>query len=167
VPKFVADSVETTGLKWVAPAAGGKVLQVVQATTTTRVDIASATFTDSGLSATITPSSVSSKILVLTNQQAAIFRATAESFARIRLLRDATVIFNDASTGYSAGVYGQNLGQIELVTYINMNYLDSPATTSAITYKAQGRAETTSNSGEVAFNKFSNTGTIILMEIGA
>jgi molybdopterin-binding protein len=154
---------------WETPAAGGggKVLQVVQGTTTTRVDIATTTFTDSGLTATITPTSATSKILVLTNQQAVTFRATSEAFARVRLLRGATAIFNDASTTMSFGGYGQSLGQIEVAQYFNMNYLDSPATTSATTYKTQGRVETTANSGDLSFNKGSNTGTILLLEIGA
>ena len=139
----------------------------MQGTTTTRVDIATTTFTDSGLTATITPTSATSKILVLTNQQAVTFRATSEAYARVRLLRGATAIFNDASTGTSFGGYGQSLGQIETQQYFNMNYLDSPATTSATTYKTQGRVETTANSGDMSFNKNSNTGTILLLEIGA
>jgi len=157
-----------TAPEWTTPAGGGgKVLQVVQGITTTRVDIATTTFTDTSLTATITPTLATSKILVLTNQQAVTFRATNEAQCRIRLLRNSTVIFNDASTGMSIAAYGQGLGQIETAQYFNMNFLDSPATTSATTYKTQGRVELTANSADLSFNKTSNTGTIILMEIGA
>ena len=48
---------------WTTPA-GGKVLQVVQATTSTETTVSTTSYTDTGLSATITPTSASSKILV-------------------------------------------------------------------------------------------------------
>lgn len=152
---------------WATPAGGGKVLQVVQGTTTTRVDIATTTFTDSNLTATITPTSATSKILILTAQQAVTYAATSTAGARVRLMRDSTAIFNDASTGASFAVYGQSLGQAEISIYFNISYLDSPATTSAITYKTQGRIDASGASQDISFNKVSNTGSIILMEIGA
>jgi len=164
---LTADSAEATGLKWAAPAGGGKVLQVVQATTTTRVNIASTTFTDSTLTATITPSSATSKILVLTSQQAYSFSATSDTAVRIRLLRGSTVIWGNSATGATLALYVQSAGQTEFGTYMCINYLDSPATTSAITYKTQGRAETAASSGELSFHKFTNDNTITLMEIGA
>ena len=57
---LAAHSVEATGLKWAAPAGGGKVLQVVQATTQTNITISSGTYTDSGITASITPSAATS-----------------------------------------------------------------------------------------------------------
>jgi hypothetical protein len=165
---LTADSTETTGLKWVAAAGGGgKVLQVVQGTTTTRVDIASTSFTDSTLTATITPSLATSKILVLISQQLWSFRATTVSAARVRLLRGATTIWGDTATGATTQILATGATQAELGHYFAINYLDSPNTTSATTYKTQGRAEDTANSGDISFHKFSNTNTIILMEIGA
>ena len=53
---------------WAAPAGGGKVLQVINATYGTVVTTASNTYQDTNLSASITPSSASSKVLVLINQ---------------------------------------------------------------------------------------------------
>jgi len=45
--------------------------------------------------------------------------------------------------------------------------LDSPATTSAVTYKVQAKVRYTTNSGQVTFQDESTPSTIILMEIGA
>ena len=153
---------------WAAPAGGGKVLQVVQGTTTTQVTVATTTFTDSTLTATITPSSATSKILVLTSEQVSAFRTIAGAGARVRLLRDSTTIWGDSATGISFSIYADpSASALQNIQYFCINYLDSPATTSAVTYKTQGRAETTADSGELEFHKASNSNTIILMEIGA
>ena len=54
---LTSDSAATLGIKWAAAAGGGKVLQVVQGTYSTEVSTTSATFTDTNLTASITPSS--------------------------------------------------------------------------------------------------------------
>lgn len=165
------DSLEIyDGSSWVAQGGGGgggKVLQVVQGTSTTRVDVASTVFTDSGLSATITPSAATSKILVLVSEQVYHYRATNVSAARVRLMRDSTVIWGNSATGPTHQSLAVGATQNELGVYLAISYLDSPSTTSAITYKTQGRAEDTANSGDMSFHKASNSNTIILIEIGA
>ena len=55
-------------VKWATPASGGKVLQVVHATYSTLVTNSTTTYTDTGLTASITPSSTSSKVLIIVNQ---------------------------------------------------------------------------------------------------
>jgi hypothetical protein len=54
---LTADSAEATGLKWATPAAGGKVLQVVEAVTTTQATISSGSYTDTNRSNNYTISS--------------------------------------------------------------------------------------------------------------
>ena len=73
---LTADSAEPTGMKWAAAGGGGggKVLQVVSATTSTAVSISTVTFTDSGITASITPLFSTSKILVLITAQSKIAR---------------------------------------------------------------------------------------------
>jgi hypothetical protein len=93
---LVADSSEATGLKWAAASGGGKVLQVVQGTTTTSTSTTniSPNYVDTTLTATITPTLNTSKVLVLLYQPMFInsISGSAENGMRIKLLRDATDI---------------------------------------------------------------------------
>ena len=84
---------------WTTPAGGGgKILQVVQGTTNTSTSIISTSFTDSGLSATITPSSVSSRIMVVISQAANVSRSDSSNWHTYRLVRDGTPIWNNDTT---------------------------------------------------------------------
>jgi hypothetical protein len=160
---LTADSTAATGLKWATPAAGGggKVLQVVHANTTTSATSSSATHADTNLTATITPTSATSTILVLVNQNGLKKSADAtNTFLGLKLLRGATVISTFEDTATFTGTAVQNR-----VGGSSVSYLDSPATTSATTYKttfASG-AGTTS----VTVQEVSAMSTITLLEIGA
>jgi hypothetical protein len=153
---------------WVAPAGGGKVLQVIQASYSTATTIATTTYTDTGLTASITPSSTSSKILVLINQAARIERNSAESHAGVQLLRDATVVFeqspNKNRTQY-IGVTGQSYVSVGTIT--SFSYLDSPSTTSSTTYKIQAAVYTAAQGGTYFAQDDSSKSVITLLEIGA
>ena len=164
---LTADSAEATGLKWATPAGGGKVLQVVNATTTTETTIASTSYTDTTLTATITPTSATSKILVILNTPIKTNRS-AESTNNIgvQLLRGASTLFtNGVVSGFTATGSGGTV--VSLQDNYSMNYYDSPATTSATTYKLQGRISSTANSANAVFQYDYQTATITLMEIGA
>ena len=160
---LTADSTTATGLKWAAASGGGKLLQVVTGTTSTIANVASATFADTNLTATITPSANTSKILILTQQ---LFRADATGVddrqGRVRLRRDSTTIWD---TGLNEmGIYvASNSGALQSVQLFNYAYMDSPATTSAITYKTQ----CASGSDNMSANYQSTVSSIHLLEIGA
>jgi hypothetical protein len=163
---LTADSAEATGLKWAAAAGGGKVLQVVQGSYSTATTIASTTYTDTGLSLSITPTSATSKILVLVSQ-AYYFNKNAEDQGhQVRILRDGSAIFTTANSG-AGYVTAGGAGYIENTGYTNLTYLDSPATTSATTYKTQGGCRSTANSGTVRYQYNSSPSTLTLLEIGA
>jgi hypothetical protein len=164
---LTVDSTEATGLKWAAPAGGGKVLQVVNALVTTAANISSSTFTDTNLTATITPTSVTSKILVLITQKYAWSIGSNNSYQGmgIQLFRGATNI-------YSLGTSSADYIQLSVSTNVDraaifaMQYYDSPATTSATTYKTMGAVDRTVGAGTVSYNGTPGS-SITLLEIGA
>jgi len=149
----------------------GKVLQVVQASTSTGVTISSTTYTDTGVTASITPTLNTSKILVLLSQQVLLQSdQTAGYGVGAKILRGATTIVDNSSS--SVGVHfieagnGAN-GRMGTRGYYSQNYLDSPATTSATTYKVQMAANTVAGSSTFITQGNACVSTIILMEIGA
>lgn len=152
-----------TALEWATPAAGGgKVLQVVSGTYSTATTVSSGTFTDTGLSLSITPTASTSKIMVIISQPTYVFGA--DNGSSTKLLRGATDIWTTGTGGYEA-VYYQGASQLRVLTPIM--YLDSPATTSSTTYKTQGRTYATGGGIGVTYQDASATSTITLMEIGA
>ena len=166
---LTADSAEATGLKWATAAGGGgKVLQVVSATTSSIADVLSTTFTDTNLTASITPTLATSKVLVLVSQNMGVYRVTSVAAAAMRLQRGATTVYDCSGTNNNSAMKIGATGASE--TYMSGNFaisfLDSPATTSSTTYKTQGRCQTTANSASVSFQD-GGTSSIILLEIGA
>ena len=123
---------------------GGKVLQVVQSLKTdTQSFTSSASFSDIvGLSVSITPSSTSSKILV--SFSVAGGTGADQGHLQMQLLRDSTAIgLGDASSNRTrnTGIYF-NTAAVGSVIQNNFMLLDSPSTTSSVTYKIQGMANT-------------------------
>jgi hypothetical protein len=137
-----------------------RVLQVVQGTTQTQVVTTSTSYVTSGLSATITPSSTSSLILVSCS---GTFSATfgTEGFATIFRGTVAGTNLGPANgfnTIYVTGTTGvQNL-------VASASYLDNPATTSAQTYTLGIKKN---GSGSVYFSTINTLSTMTLMEISA
>ena len=164
-----ADSSTATGLAWGADASG-KVLQVVNATTTSSTLISSTSYTDSSITASITPSATSSKILVLATININAQRSNPYSAADVRIVRGATAIASWNGTGDSRFVgvawpAGTTYTQHWHTTTIA--WLDSPSTTSSTTYKIQGRVNETTDSPSITFQFSSSPSSITLLEIGA
>jgi hypothetical protein len=163
---LTADSTAGTGLKW---APGGKVLQVVSATSSTPTTIASTTFTDTTITASITPTSATSKILVLVSAGVFTSRSSVTGAQlAARIMRDAVDIFVVKDERFLAYDFtGSGTTSNFIATYVTLSYLDSPATTSATTYKLQGKTGTTLNSASSTYQINSTPSVITLFEIGA
>jgi len=164
---LTADSSTATGLKWAAAAGGGKVLQVISASTTTATTVNSVTLTDTNITATITPTLSTSKILVLTAVACEMFTSGSNNQIGMgmSLLRGSTSIFDANANGegwyFTNGVSAYH----QMASLQTITHLDSPATTSATTYKIQIRSNIAANTAKTSPN--SRTSSIILMEIGA
>lgn len=165
---LTADSAATNGVKWAAAGGGGKVLQVVSATTDTQVTITSdTTYADTGMSATITPTASNSKILILAMGATSVFRGTSNTIFgfNMKLLRGATTLFENVNQGIEMATVSDK----GMKFYIHYSYLDSPATTSSTTYKIQSKSAYPDSSvyWQDSSGGVSRLSSIILMEIGA
>jgi hypothetical protein len=145
---------------WATPAGGGKVLQVIAAYTSTATTNSTTTYADTTLTATITPSSATSKVLVLISQNG-VGRTSTNAYqgCNLRLLVGSTVVETFMRL---AGTTDTQVKQNFAVSYA---HLHSPATTSATTYKTQFAADQNESQAFVQFT--SSVSSIILLEIGA
>ncbi len=154
---------------------GGKVLQVVQAV---KSDISTLTgngnYQDiSGLSVSITPSATSSKIFV---QCLLSLGTTTNTYAQAQFVRDSTAInLGDTSGSRPRGTFSLSDGGSGAYYYTvsrGANFLDSPNSTSGLTYKVQAQSGsgvtlTFNTSGEGYSGSHAVTSSITVMEIGA
>jgi hypothetical protein len=130
----------------------GKVLQVISTTSSTYTHPSTSWVDISSSSITITPSATSSKILYIYNTGG--FADDAIQDCSLRLYRDSTVVLTSARYGYM-------LNTEHVPFSIHYTFLDSPNTTSAVTYKMQAKEQ---NAGNWEIND-SQTGVVMVMEI--
>ena len=141
----------------------GKVGQVVQASTSTAVNVASTSVADTGLTVNITPTATTSKVLVQVNQNILTDIDTELGNSKIKLLRDSTTAI-DFTTNI-ARVEANGSSAVKFGNLTTFSHLDSPSTTSQITYKTQGAVSSTSNNGTARFQNSSVPSIITVMEI--
>ena len=156
---LTVDSSTTTGLKWAAPAAGGKVLQVVQDVSTTNESTGSSSYVDTNLSQAITPSSTSSKILAIVVAPCQVQKvgADAEITGTVNLVRTSTQLAESRmyiKSGNTTSAFNASV--------MTIVYLDSPNTTSSTTYKVQFKT-----TNDIYLTNGVATASLTLIEIGA
>lgn len=108
---------------------GASILQVVSSTYSVETTTSVSSLVATGLQATITPTSNTSKILVIVNQNG-VGKNTGNTSADFYLLRGTSLI---SKFGYYAGLNGSTTQN--WIGSVSTSYVDSPATTSAVTYK--------------------------------
>lgn len=144
-----------------AGASGGGIIQVVQSTNSTQATYTSTSYTSSGLSASITPRSTSNKILVMINLQAGSYSSDVANLG-IKLQRNGGDLYT-TQYGYVNSVNAA----INMSTYIGFNYLDSPASTSSLTYSIlfNGYIVSGPNGNYTVFNYGNSTSFLTLLEV--
>ena len=156
---LTADSSTATGLKWAA-APTGKIIQVVYGSTSSAVSSASSTYIDTNLTATITPTSATSTVLVMVAQQVSKTATASATSCNLRLYRGATNIRQLTTDLLYTATTLKFIGY----TFVH-NYVDSPATTSATTYKTMFMNP--NSTSQIELQDSGAFSTIVLMEIGA
>ena len=147
------------------------ILQIVQASySNTTTNSSTSTYVDSGLTATITPGYSTSKILVLVNMPfLSSVTSTDWSGADFKIIRNTTDIA--VSTPLVQGMYRATSGTpIKISQSLSLTHTDSPATTSALTYKVAGKINGGSGTPSAAtlsmnYTTAAATSSIVLMEI--
>jgi|TARA_R110002073_G_scaffold174712_1_gene331954 hypothetical protein len=127
-----------TGTTSFAP---GKILQVIFATTVAQVNNNTTSYTDTNLTASITPSSTSSKIYVIVNQANKLQEASQSGGSAIKILRDSTTIYG-GDQAYENFLSITGASAVQRYDRNNLNFLDTPSSTNSLTYKTQARAYT-------------------------
>ena len=135
-----------------------RVLQVIAGNTSTNATTSGTALVDSNLTATITPSATSSKILICVAQNG-VKTAAINTGVKLALLRSTTVLTTFAQ------YLGYNTSSTDTGVAGSMFWLDSPNTTSATTYKTQFARNGGSGTVEVQNNAAESS--IILLEISA
>jgi hypothetical protein len=158
-PSTSGNVLTSDGTDWTsaAAAAGGKVLQTAKIVEdNTAQTIATTTYTDTGLSVSITPNATTSKILCMWTMQGVL--NAAESYG-VRLMKDSTAIYT--SSGLDDNYTSNGLDEKIRSSYY---HLDSPTTTSAVTYKIQVASY---DSQSIVINGSDNQTQLVVIEMGA
>ena len=142
-----------------AQMAVGSVLQVVHGGTTSGVTNNSQTFVNSGLEASITPVSTSSKILVFISQNIHKGGINQIDQMQLNITRDGTQLVQ-----WAAEVLHDNGGLGHFDIYASQTYLDSPSSTSSLVYRTQFRRRL-ATSATMQVQYAASRSSITLMEI--
>ena len=146
----------------------GSVLQVVQTVYSTAQSTSGSTaLFDSGLTATITPTSSTSKILILVSQNVEFYiNSSLGQYVNMNICRGSSSVINFSSCAYTQFTPGSN-GYQDSYQTVSFQYLDSPATTSSTTYKTQGSITNVSSTAGLRFQNNSGQSVMTLLEIAA
>ena len=160
-----------------AAAGGGKILQVVGATTNTQVNVTNTDWTDTSLTCTINSVLADSKVLIMVDQVIHLEKSATSHSGGMRLLRGSTSIHNPLTTTdgnpYEISMDWRN-GSMDRVSYIlrqPLTVLDASPDTGSNTYKTQIRQYDSNNSARIRAQfdsgTYNSTSNIVLFEVAA
>jgi len=144
----------------------GTVLQTVFAEYATEVSFAAGGYIDSGLTASITPKSTSSKILIkVIMSYRCQGNAGHDAGLGWRIVRGGSTNIWTSTTSYRVYTYESGSDAAQIRGDSSFNYLDSPSSTSALTYKIQGVGYNTGSNSILKAQDSDNQSSMVLMEI--
>jgi len=145
---------------------GGGIIQTVTNSLSTAFSTSSTSYVDTGVTATITPKFATSKIFIMLDVPCHIIRSSGTTWEMyIKILRGSTALFGvDPTSGnYHCGIGGSSSSNRAVFSIVKQ-FIDSPATTSAVTYKLQVKHYSNQT---IDISKGNETSHITLMEISA
>ena len=141
----------------------GTVLQSVGATYSTTYANTTATYADTGLTASITISA-GSKVLILVTQPLEMKQSAAKARGDIRLMRGSTEIYGNSSHQILM-LENQTTETKYFSGYVNLTFLDTGASTGSNTYKTQIRVHTEGDNSRIRTSDNSAPASITLLEL--
>ena len=149
---------------------GGKIKQVITQSQTSSQSISSGSYTATTTGTAITPSATGSKIYVAVNVQVQTYTSGGSTTrGSLRIYRDIggagySAVYPTADIINVGGTYDNNDIEMSIYHRVPLLFLDSPNTTSAVTYKVYGKNSGGSN---ITISNSSGDSTINLFEVSA
>ena len=169
LPDGIVDTDMIAAAAVTAPKRGaGAILQVVQNSFSTQTSLNSTSYIDTGLTATITPSATSSKVLILGYMKvsSSLFASPYKVYGYgFNIVRGSTEIKSGSGLQYYQAIADSDISYSVFNRPHNFSFLDSPNTTSSTTYKIQAKEEDINASLQI--NNSSETSEMILIEVAA
>ena len=141
----------------------GSVIQTITNVSTTYAENTTTTYSDTGLSATISISA-NSKVLILVTQPFEMKQSSVKMRGDLRLMRGSTEIYGNSSHQIIM-LENQTSETKYLSGYVNLTFLDTGASTGSNTYKTQMRCHSSGDNSRIRVSDNSAPASITLMEI--
>jgi len=145
----------------------GKILQVVEGSTTTTVSTTSAGYIDTGLSQAITPLQTGSQILVIVSQHVGFERYSTSNGASLKLFQDSTVIYDPPQLYENYLYVGGGFMSLKLRAHLTYKHAHGKTAGTSTTYKIQGAMQQATNTADLRFQGNGMRSSIVLMEIAS
>ncbi len=145
----------------------GKILQVVEGSTTSQVSTTTAGYIDTGLSQAITPLQTGSQILVIVSQNVGFERYSTGNGASLKLFQDSTVLYDPPQLYENYLYVGGSFMNLRLRAHLTFKHAHGKTAGTSTTYKTQGALHQATNTALIYFQGNNMRSSIVLMEIAS